>query len=382
MSEALREYFSKPGKLRSNEAVKEWIDAHYRGKWAAGTLRDHLYGGRVNHPLAYKHHPGQKKFLYDHGGHVFERYDPKRHGQFHKGVAVEGEVPTWILIHSRARYSDPKWHSSPSEELSETFKVGMRWHWKLPRPMKDDERPRTILLAWEQCVFGEATATVTRDIGKASKVDFNFAFVLLDYQPLNALIPLSALRLGNREREHRSLIRLTKDNLAAFRGAKRSAASASPETAAVPEEAHIESAVETGANPQHGRQGFGLTSRERKRVEDRAMKVATAYLRQKGYDVEDVSSRNPFDLRATRGRKELKVEVKGTTGQGVEILLTKNEVELHRLCHPANMLIVVHSIALARHKSTPSATGGKIWKKSPWKIDDLRLKPIAFSYRP
>lgn len=78
MSEALREYFDRPGKIRSNEAVKQWISAHYSGRWAAGTLRDHLYGGRVNHPLAYKHHPGQKRFLYEHAGHLFERYDEGR----------------------------------------------------------------------------------------------------------------------------------------------------------------------------------------------------------------------------------------------------------------------------------------------------------------
>lgn len=382
MSEALREYFSKPGKMRDKAAVKQWIETHYSGKWAAGTLRDHLYGGRVNHPLAYKHHPGQKKFLYEHPGHLFERYDPKRHGLFREGVAVDGEVPTWILIHSQARFSDPTWYSSPGEELSETFKVGMRWHWKLPQPMKDDERPRTILLAWEQCVFGEATATITRDIGKANKAEFNFAFVLIDYHPLNTPIPLSELRLGNRESEHRSLVRLTADNLAAYRRAADHGGSGFKKRAAVPERAQIEGAIESGVNPQRGGRGFGLTARERKCVEERAMKVATTFLRKRGYQVEDVSARNPFDLRAKRGRRELKIEVKGTTGHGAEILLTKNEVELHRLCHPANMLIVVHSIGLKRHKSNPTATGGEIRKKSPWKIDDANLAPIAFSYRP
>ena len=381
MSGALKEYFNRAGKIRDKAAVRQWVETNYSGKWAPGTLRDHLYGGRVNHPLAYKHHPGQKKFLYEHPGGLFERYDPKRHGQFREGVALDGEVPTWILIHSQARFSDPTWYSSPSEELSETFKAGMLWHWKLPRPMKNDERPRTILLAWEQCVFGEATATITRNIGKANKAEFNFAFVLIDYRPLDAPIPLNELRLGSRESEHRSLIRLTADNLAAYRSAKNEGGAGSTKSD-VPERAQIEGAVESGANPQHNGRGFGLTARERKCVEERAMKVATAYLRGRGYRVEDVSARNPFDLRAMRGRRELKIEVKGTPGLGAEILLTKNEVELHRLCHPANMLIVVHSISLQRNKSIPSATGGQIRKKSPWKIDDANLAPIAFSYRP
>lgn len=301
-----------------------------------------------------------------------------------KPPASDKSVPSWILVHSPQRYEgeDP---DNPQDELAERWPQknwNRHWHWKLPRPMRDDERPRTILLAWEQCVFGEVTATITRDIGSADSEDYNFAFVLSDYRPVKPLIPFSVLRLGNREHQHRSLIRLDAGILAAYRSARRGKSGIQARLDSVPEAAQIEAAVDSGTNPQNGtRQGFGLTPQERKCVELHAMKVASRYLTQKRFIAKDVSKNGPFDYLASRGGKALAVEVKGTVGQGASIVLTRKEVQFQRMKHPANMLIVVRSIHLHRNGSKPKPSGGKLRVLSPWFIDERKLKPLAYAYQ-
>ena len=71
--------------------------------------------------------------------------------------------------------------------------------------------------------------------------------------------------------------------------------------------------------------GFGETEHNRK-VEDAAMRFVKAHYRQQGYRVHDVSKQNlGYDLRCRRGRKELHVEVKGTSSNEVRFVITRNE---------------------------------------------------------
>jgi hypothetical protein len=291
---------------------------------------------------------------------------------------------SWILVHSPRRYEGAN-PDNPQDELAADClrkKWDRKWHWKLSQKMKDDERPRTILLAWDQCVFGEATATITQNIGHESSKSYNFAFVLHDYRPVKPLIPFSVLRLGNREHQHRSLIRLDEGILAAYRAARRGKSGIQARPGSVPEAAQIEAAVDLATNPQNGtRQGFGLTPPERKCVELHAMKVAKRYLSQEHFVAKDVSKNCPFDFLAARGGKTIAVEIKGTVGQGASIVLTKKEVQFQRMKHPANMLIVVRSIRLNRTGSRPKASAGKLHVMSPWSIDEGKLKPLAYTYQ-
>ena len=297
--------------------------------------------------------------------------------------AALSSVPSWILVHSRQRYEGAT-PDNPLDELADMWprkRWNHHWHWKLPQPMKDDERPRTIFLAWDQCVFGEATATITRDIGSVDSDDYNFAFVLSDYRPVTPPIPFSALRLGNREHQHRSLIRVDAGILAAYRLARSGKGGNQAKPNSVPEPAQIEAAVELGTNPQKStQQGFGLTPKERKCVELQAMKVARRHLSKERFVAKDVSKNSPFDFLASRDGKTIAVEVKGTIGQGTNIVLTKNEVQYQQMKHPANMLIVVHSIHLNRKGTKPTASGGAVVVQSPWSIDKKRLKPLSYSY--
>jgi hypothetical protein len=150
-----------------------------------------------------------------------------------------------------------------------------------------------------------------------------------------------------------------------------------------PEVRDAEAAITEIARPNAALfgQGFALTGPERRAIELRAMELASEHLRSQGHTVKDVSGSESFDLLAKRDGVELKVEVKGTTGGLGAILLTANEVELHKQASPANALIVVHSITLSDLARVPHAAGGELRIWIPWVIDERRLRSITFSYQ-
>lgn len=126
-------------------------------------------------------------------------------------------------------------------------------------------------------------------------------------------------------------------------------------------------------------QGLGLTAAERKAVEMRAMAVAREYLEGIGFTVKDVSLTESYDLLATNPEREIKVEVKGTTSDLCDvIMMTKNEVELHRREKGRTGLIIVSRIQLDREELGPSATRGKLEALLEWDVDAWMAEPIAF----
>lgn len=126
-------------------------------------------------------------------------------------------------------------------------------------------------------------------------------------------------------------------------------------------------------------QGFGLSPAQRRLVELRAMAVAADWLRANGFsEVQDLSATASCDYVASRAGQRQVIEVKGTTGDLGDIVLTANEVALHRDWHPHNPLIVVHGIALSADST--QATGGEIVIHDPWIIDEAALKPTVYSY--
>lgn len=149
---------------------------------------------------------------------------------------------------------------------------------------------------------------------------------------------------------------------------------------AVPEE---EQALEELLRPNRkGGQGIGLTGPERKEVELRAMKVATEHFERLGYKVTDMSAKASFDLKVTEGDVDLCVEVKGTTGTGNSVLMTSNEVELHKRKFPNNALIIVSHIELERGEK-PVASGGEMREFRPWDISSAAdVRPAAYRITP
>ncbi|WP_232462585.1 MrcB family domain-containing protein [Bordetella genomosp. 9] len=135
-------------------------------------------------------------------------------------------------------------------------------------------------------------------------------------------------------------------------------------------------------HPRSRAQGIGLTTTERKAVELHAMHVATEFLRSEGFTCDDKSAIESFDILARRGEQELKIEVKGTTSDLCEsILMTRNEIELHRRKKGTTGLLIISQVQLNRSDAEPIASGGIIDAFIPWDIDQWALEPIAYQVR-
>ena len=127
--------------------------------------------------------------------------------------------------------------------------------------------------------------------------------------------------------------------------------------------------------------GLRLQHAQKKVIEEHAVNVAIKHLTKKGFkDIKDVGKDHSYDVSARLNKVKFYIEVKGTISLGEKIVLTKNEVLLHRQEFPNNALIVVSQIELNR-SDPPSATGGKILFISPWKIRDSDLQPLGYDYK-
>lgn len=134
-------------------------------------------------------------------------------------------------------------------------------------------------------------------------------------------------------------------------------------------------------SPVIGGQGFGLSQRERKAVELRAMNVARNLYESQGWTVIDKSSSHPFDLLATRKQERRFIEVKGTTGAGRSVVLTQGEVTHALNNRMESALVVISGIALAQHNGDWTASDGEIsTHKDPWMINEAGLTATQFRY--
>jgi hypothetical protein len=143
-------------------------------------------------------------------------------------------------------------------------------------------------------------------------------------------------------------------------------------------------AVEEQAGRRPAGQGFQIDPRVRQAIEARAMALAERHYVGLGWTVTNVSARASYDLHCTRpGGAELHVEVKGTTGDGIAVLLTPNEVDHARRQHPHVALFVAAGIrVVGAPDGSPQAADGAPRIYEPWQIDDGVLTPLGYSYVP
>ena len=126
-------------------------------------------------------------------------------------------------------------------------------------------------------------------------------------------------------------------------------------------------------------QGYWLTAAERRAVEGRAMVLAKIRLESNGYSAKDVSRTASFDFEALKNGQTIKVEVKGTANEsGDAVLMTRNEVDLHRSQKGQTALFVVSRIQLSNRDAKLTAHGGKVQVELGWDIDAWEATPIAY----
>ncbi|MFJ4501281.1 protein NO VEIN domain-containing protein [Streptomyces sp. NPDC088864] len=128
-------------------------------------------------------------------------------------------------------------------------------------------------------------------------------------------------------------------------------------------------------------QGFALTAAERDAIEAHSVRMATEHFKAQGWTVKDVGAKESFDLLLKKEGRRLHVEVKGTTSAGLEVILTRAEVEKQRTYYPDNALVVVHSIELDRTGAEPVTAGGVLHCTSPWVVAEEDLTVISYAYR-
>lgn len=139
--------------------------------------------------------------------------------------------------------------------------------------------------------------------------------------------------------------------------------------------------IESKSMPNLPGQGFGLSALEKKIIEKHAVKLAIEHLLNIGYkEIEDTGDFESFDIYARGAAGDLSVEVKGTTGAGNVVILTKNEVNFQKVAYPNNGLFIVNNIELVRGEIV-FTRGGDIKFISPWLINENDLQPISFEYK-
>lgn len=139
------------------------------------------------------------------------------------------------------------------------------------------------------------------------------------------------------------------------------------------------SSVDGRGRPEGAGRRAGAAAR--RAIELRAVEIVAKMLTERGYAVEDVGARKSFDLLATRPDGEvLEVEVKGTTGVGSTVQLTRNEVSRAGQRGEAALAIVA-GIQLSGTDAAPEAAGGALRWFHPWTPAEDDLTPVAFTYR-
>jgi hypothetical protein len=117
---------------------------------------------------------------------------------------------------------------------------------------------------------------------------------------------------------------------------------------------------------------FAGTPEQRKAIERHAVAWAMRYFRGQRFDINDVGSTRSYDLSCRKNGRELRVEVKGTTTTGEQVVLTPREARLRG----DRALFVLHSIKMKRGKPV----GGEAVVIKPWTIERARLKAISYLY--
>jgi hypothetical protein len=150
-----------------------------------------------------------------------------------------------------------------------------------------------------------------------------------------------------------------------------------------PELQQLQDDLEPVSRKPTSRQVFSSSPEARRKVELYAMSLARDRLQSENWLVNDVSATHCYDFHCSHATKgELRVEVKGTTGGGDAILLTRNEVEHARSFYPGVALIVVSDIRLSVDQAGfVHADGGEVRLISPWELVIDRLQATAYSYR-
>jgi hypothetical protein len=181
------------------------------------------------------------------------------------------------------------------------------------------------------------------------------------------------------------LVKMPQEAISLFpglRAAVREAGVLSARLAVVSPVEQAEDAVEDAAGKvarRGRRQGFQLDQKVKVAIETRAMNMATEFY-SATWNVEDVHGKESYDLVCRRGAEVQHVEVKGTTTDGTEVILTPNEVRHAREYQHSALFVLSHVRVERAEDGAVEATGGVRHLYDPWNLNDGTLAPIGYRY--
>ncbi len=144
---------------------------------------------------------------------------------------------------------------------------------------------------------------------------------------------------------------------------------------------HSNISQDTEIPQQKTGQSYQASSEIRQALEAKSMDIASAYFKELGWTVTDVSKNHSYDLHCKIESKELRVEVKGTTTDGASVLLTPNEVTHAQEHYPNVALFVVSNFKIAENKDNSIVvSGGTVKLFQPWQLTLTDLTPTGYSY--
>jgi hypothetical protein len=133
------------------------------------------------------------------------------------------------------------------------------------------------------------------------------------------------------------------------------------------------------ALPAEG-QGYISDSRVKRAIERRAVKVATDWYKSLHYKVDYTGDNESYDLEVTRGVEVRRVEVKGTSNQGITVELTWREVDNARDFMPVD-LFLVYGIEFERlPEGNAKGFGGIARRWADWTPDSSSLKATRYRH--
>ncbi len=125
-------------------------------------------------------------------------------------------------------------------------------------------------------------------------------------------------------------------------------------------------------------QGRQMDPARRDAVERHAMKKALELYP----GAEDTSETEAFDLRWLGGSEEVRIEVKGTTGDGAVVMITRGELENARgTGWRTDLVVVSHIILIDDDANGPLASGGRVRRIEAWSPRDADLDATQFRCR-
>jgi hypothetical protein len=127
-------------------------------------------------------------------------------------------------------------------------------------------------------------------------------------------------------------------------------------------------------------QGWMRVVEQRLAIERAAMEAAARHYEAAGYVVEDVHVHESFDLCCRRGDEEIHVEVKGTTTEGDDVLLTSGEVRHARLTPQAALFVLSRLRIGLAGGGLVAITGDPPVIIDPWVPAEHDLEALSYRY--